>query len=124
MNAQDISRWQDLAVQYASDFGIKVLAAIAFWVIGRWLMTCVARKTAHAGQPTAGLTGLHAHLAPARVALTRVPALLQARVAVTAEQLTHLSVRHCVCDDFKRILGSISRPSAHPLPTTCVSEIG
>ena len=38
MNAQDISRWQDLAVQYASDFGIKVLAAIAFWVIGRWLI--------------------------------------------------------------------------------------
>jgi small conductance mechanosensitive channel len=38
MNAQDISRWQDLAVQYGSDFGIKVLAAIAFWVIGRWLI--------------------------------------------------------------------------------------
>ncbi|MCB1943753.1 MAG: mechanosensitive ion channel family protein [Candidatus Accumulibacter sp.] len=38
MDATDASRWQELAVQYGSEFGIKVLAAIAFWVIGRWLI--------------------------------------------------------------------------------------
>ena len=43
MNAQDISRWQDLALQYASELGVKVLAAIAFWIIGRWLIGAVGR---------------------------------------------------------------------------------
>lgn len=38
MNAQDISRWQEMALQYGSELGIKVLAAVAFWVIGRWLI--------------------------------------------------------------------------------------
>jgi len=38
MNAGDLARWQDLAIQYASELGVKVLAAIAFWVIGRWLI--------------------------------------------------------------------------------------
>jgi small conductance mechanosensitive channel len=38
MNAQDITRWQELALQYGSELGVKVLAAIAFWVIGRWLI--------------------------------------------------------------------------------------
>jgi hypothetical protein len=56
-----------------------------------WLMTSVGRKTEHAGQTTVTLTGLHAHFAPARAALTRVSALLQGWVAETAEQLpTHL----------------------------------
>jgi len=38
MNAQDITRWQEMALQYGSELGVKVLAAIAFWVIGRWLI--------------------------------------------------------------------------------------
>jgi len=43
MNAQDVMRWQDMALQYGSELGIKVLAAIAFWVIGRWLIHQVGR---------------------------------------------------------------------------------
>lgn len=38
MNAQDITRWQELALQYGSELGVKIIAAIAFWVIGRWLI--------------------------------------------------------------------------------------
>lgn len=38
MNAENLSHWQQLAIQYLSEFGIKILAAIAFWVIGRWLI--------------------------------------------------------------------------------------
>ncbi|MBL8399275.1 MAG: mechanosensitive ion channel family protein [Candidatus Accumulibacter sp.] len=41
MNAQDLTRWQDVIVQYGSELGAKVLAAIAFWVIGRWLIGAV-----------------------------------------------------------------------------------
>jgi small conductance mechanosensitive channel len=48
MDVQDISRWQDLAIQYASDVGIKVLAAIAFWVIGRWLIHWVGNLVQNA----------------------------------------------------------------------------
>jgi len=43
MNAQDVTRWQDMALQYGSELGVKVLAAIAFWVIGRWLIHQVGR---------------------------------------------------------------------------------
>ncbi|HPT50287.1 MAG TPA: mechanosensitive ion channel family protein [Accumulibacter sp.] len=38
MNSQDLTRWQEVIVQYGSELGAKVLAAIAFWVIGRWLI--------------------------------------------------------------------------------------
>lgn len=38
MTEQDISRYQDLIVATATDVGLKILAAIAFWVIGRWLI--------------------------------------------------------------------------------------
>ena len=38
MNKEDISRWQDLILTTATDVGLKVLAAVAFWVIGRWLI--------------------------------------------------------------------------------------
>lgn len=38
MDASTLSKYQDLAVQYGSEFGIKILAAVAFWVIGRWLI--------------------------------------------------------------------------------------
>ena len=35
MTPQDISRYQDLFITAATDIGLKILAAIAFWVIGR-----------------------------------------------------------------------------------------
>lgn len=38
INEQDISRYQDLILTTATDIGLKILAAIAFWVIGRWLI--------------------------------------------------------------------------------------
>ena len=38
MTEQDISRYQDIIVTTATDVGLRVLAAIAFWVIGRWLI--------------------------------------------------------------------------------------
>ncbi|MBK8889933.1 MAG: mechanosensitive ion channel family protein [Dechloromonas sp.] len=38
MNKEDISHWQDLIMTTATEVGLKVLAAIAFWVIGRWLI--------------------------------------------------------------------------------------
>ncbi|WP_035052918.1 mechanosensitive ion channel family protein [Andreprevotia chitinilytica] len=37
------SKYQDLVLQYATDFGIKILAAIAFWVVGRWLIHMAVR---------------------------------------------------------------------------------
>ena len=41
MTEHDISRYQDLFITYAADVGVKILAAIAFWVIGRWLIGVV-----------------------------------------------------------------------------------
>ena len=38
MNKEDISHWQDLIMTTATEVGIKILAAVAFWVIGRWLI--------------------------------------------------------------------------------------
>ena len=38
MNKEDISHWQDLILTTATEVGIKVLAAVAFWVVGRWLI--------------------------------------------------------------------------------------
>mgnify|MGYP002359295757 FL=1 len=38
MNKDDISRYQDLLIATATEVGLKVLAAVAFWVIGRWLI--------------------------------------------------------------------------------------
>jgi len=38
MTEQDISRYQDLIVTTATDVGVKILAAIIFWVVGRWLI--------------------------------------------------------------------------------------
>jgi small conductance mechanosensitive channel len=34
-----MENYQNLIVGYATEFGIKILAAIAFWVIGRWLVS-------------------------------------------------------------------------------------
>ena len=38
MNKESISRWQELILTTATEVGLKVLAAVAFWVIGRWLI--------------------------------------------------------------------------------------
>lgn len=43
MNKDDISRYQDLLVATATEVGLKVLAAVAFWVIGRWLIGVAVR---------------------------------------------------------------------------------
>ncbi|WP_373974676.1 mechanosensitive ion channel family protein [Chitinibacter sp. SCUT-21] len=43
MDTAVISKYQDLAMSYVAEFGIKILAAIAFWVIGRWLIGVVVR---------------------------------------------------------------------------------
>ncbi len=38
MNPETLASIQEVVVSTATDLGIKVLAAIAFWVIGRWLI--------------------------------------------------------------------------------------
>lgn len=38
MDTSSLQKYQDIAVQYAMEFGVKILAAIAFWVIGRMLI--------------------------------------------------------------------------------------
>jgi small conductance mechanosensitive channel len=43
MTEQDISRYQDILVTTATEVGLKLLAAIAFWVIGRWLIGMALR---------------------------------------------------------------------------------
>lgn len=43
MNDQDFSHYQDVFVTTLTDVGVKVLAAIAFWVIGRWLIGLAIR---------------------------------------------------------------------------------
>ena len=89
-----------------------------------WLMTSVGRKTEHAGQTTVTLTGLHAHFAQARAALTRVSALLQGWVAETAEQLPAPSVWHGVCDHLNRIPTGIEGPPTHRLLGSYANGVG
>lgn len=38
MTESDISRYQELLVTTATDIGLKILAAVVFWVVGRWLI--------------------------------------------------------------------------------------
>lgn len=48
MDPSTVTKYQDLAIQYVTTFGVKILAAIAFWVVGRWLIGFVVgmvRKT-------------------------------------------------------------------------------
>lgn len=40
---QDIERYSDLVAAYATEAGVKIFAAIAFWIIGRWLVGLVGR---------------------------------------------------------------------------------
>jgi small conductance mechanosensitive channel len=39
----NLSKYQELAVTYATDVGLKIVAAIIFWVVGRWLIGLVGR---------------------------------------------------------------------------------
>lgn len=41
MNKESLSHYQEIVITTLTDFGIKVLAAIIFWVIGRWLIGTV-----------------------------------------------------------------------------------
>ncbi|MHA6844377.1 mechanosensitive ion channel family protein [Ralstonia syzygii] len=41
--ANTASKYQAIVAQYATDVGVKILAAIAFWVIGRWLIHLAVR---------------------------------------------------------------------------------
>lgn len=43
MDASQIEKYQNLVVGYATEFGVKMLAAIAFWVVGRWLVSVAVR---------------------------------------------------------------------------------
>lgn len=43
MDATTFEKFQVIAIAYATEFGVKILAAIAFWVIGRWLIHLVVR---------------------------------------------------------------------------------
>ncbi|OZA29146.1 MAG: mechanosensitive ion channel protein MscS, partial [Polynucleobacter sp. 17-46-58] len=38
MKEIDVNRIQEILVTAATDIGLKILAAIAFWLIGRWLI--------------------------------------------------------------------------------------
>lgn len=40
---KDIQKYSDIVAAYATEAGIKVLAAIAFWIIGRWLIGLAGR---------------------------------------------------------------------------------
>ena len=57
MNKEDISRWQDLIMTTATEVGIKVLAAVAFWVIGRWLIGGAESKRAGVSLSSPGVAG-------------------------------------------------------------------
>ena len=41
----DFDRIQDLVINAATDVGLKILGAIAFWIIGRWLIGVALRIT-------------------------------------------------------------------------------
>ncbi len=43
MDAAQLQKYQDLALNYVTDFGVKILAALAFWFIGRWLIGIAVR---------------------------------------------------------------------------------
>jgi small conductance mechanosensitive channel len=43
MSSIDLAKIQDLIIDTATDVGIKVLGAIALWVIGRWLIGLTLR---------------------------------------------------------------------------------
>ncbi|MEM5276088.1 mechanosensitive ion channel family protein [Cupriavidus taiwanensis] len=48
MDASTFDNLKTLVVSYATEFGVKILAALAFWVIGRWLIHFVVRLVQNA----------------------------------------------------------------------------
>ena len=40
---KDIQKYTDIVAAYATEAGVKILAAIAFWIIGRWLIGLAGR---------------------------------------------------------------------------------
>ncbi|KAI3606852.1 Small-conductance mechanosensitive channel [Cupriavidus necator H850] len=48
MDATTFDNLKALVVTYATEFGVKILAALAFWVIGRWLIHFVVRMVQNA----------------------------------------------------------------------------
>lgn len=40
---KDIQKYTDIAAAYATEAGLKVLAAIVFWIVGRWLIGLAGR---------------------------------------------------------------------------------
>lgn len=40
---KNVSQYSDLIATYATEIGMKILAAIAFWIIGRWLIGLAGR---------------------------------------------------------------------------------
>ena len=40
---ENLSKYQELALTYATDVGLKIVAAIVFWIVGRWLIGLVGR---------------------------------------------------------------------------------
>lgn len=48
MDASTFDNLKTLVVAYATQFGVKILAALAFWVIGRWLIHFVVRMVQNA----------------------------------------------------------------------------
>ncbi|EHP40823.1 MscS Mechanosensitive ion channel [Cupriavidus basilensis OR16] len=43
MDATTLQKYQDVVVAYATEVGFKVIAALVFWVVGRWLIHVVVR---------------------------------------------------------------------------------
>ncbi|BAN50891.1 mechanosensitive ion channel family protein [Metapseudomonas resinovorans] len=43
VGTEKVSAFMTTVTQYATTFGVKILAAIAFWVVGRWLITFAVR---------------------------------------------------------------------------------
>lgn len=40
---QDVQRYTDIVAAYATEVGMKILAAIVFWIVGRWLIGLAGR---------------------------------------------------------------------------------
>jgi small conductance mechanosensitive channel len=40
---KDIQKYTDIAAAYATEAGLKILAAIVFWIVGRWLIGLAGR---------------------------------------------------------------------------------
>ncbi len=48
MDSSSLQSIRELVIGYATVFGVKILAALAFWVIGRWLIHFVVRLVQNA----------------------------------------------------------------------------